>query len=225
MDEVKNYPPYLDYPKSYTASADEHKHKIKTSFARIIVEGTPTKPYYNIEYFDPTDKEYHIGFGSYYLDNVFNWFAEEFEITESHTDTDTDYISRAALLARYDAEHVGPPGRARELIATAPAADVVPVVHGELTERIRELLQAEQDGRLLVLPCKVGDRIYRVIDDCTFPGDCGTKRMCKGCEYRNLFIEKTTFRLYLLTDEGKLRRGYYRTREEAEKALEGNKNY
>ena len=121
----------MDYPKPYKASADEHKHKIKTSFARIIVEGTPAKPYYNIEYFDPTDKEYHIGFGSYYLDNVFNWFAEEFEITESHTDTDTDYISRAALLARYDAEHVGPPGRARELMATAPAADVVPVVHGQ----------------------------------------------------------------------------------------------
>lgn len=134
MNEVKDYPPYLDYPKSYTASADEHKHKIKTSFARIVVEGTPEKPYYNIEYFDPMDKEYHIGFGSYYLDNVFNWLAEEFEITEPRTDTDTDCISRAALLARYDAEHVGPPGRARELMATAPAADVTPVVHGRWIE-------------------------------------------------------------------------------------------
>lgn len=177
-----------NYISLEAVSADECKHKIKTPFARIVAEGTPEKPYYNIWYFDPADGECHIGFGSYYLDNVFNWLAEEFEITEPHT-------------------------------------DVVPVVHGELTERIRELLQAEQDGRLLVLPCKVGDRIYRVIDDCTFPGDCGTKRMCKGCEYRNLFIEKTTFRLYLLTDEGKLRRGYYRTREEAEKALEGNKDY
>lgn len=54
----------------------------------------------------------------------------------------------------------------------------------EFTEHIRELLRAEKDGRLVVLPCRVGDRIYRVIDDCTFPGDCGTKRMCKGCEYR-----------------------------------------
>ena len=90
----------------------------------------------------------------------------------------------------------------------------------EFTEHIRELLRAEKDGRLVVLPCRVGDRIYRVVDDCTFPGDCGTKRMCKGCEYRNLFIEQTRFRLYLLTDDGKLRRGYYRTREEAEKALE-----
>ena len=90
----------------------------------------------------------------------------------------------------------------------------------EFTEHIRELLRAEKDGRLVVRPCRVGDRIYRVVDDCTFPGDCGTKRVCKGCEYRNLFIEQTRFRLYLLTDDGKLRRGYYRTREEAEKALE-----
>ena len=92
----------------------------------------------------------------------------------------------------------------------------------EFTEHIRELLRTEKDGRVVVLPCRVGDRIYRVVDDCTFPGDCGTKRMCKGCEYRNLFIEQTRFRLYLLTDDGKLRRGYYSTREEAEKALEGN---
>ena len=42
----------------------------------------------------------------------------------------SDCISRKALLDRYDAEHVGPPGRARELMATAPAADVTPVVHG-----------------------------------------------------------------------------------------------
>lgn len=39
-------------------------------------------------------------------------------------------IEREALIARYDAEHVGPPGRARELIATAPAADVAEVRHG-----------------------------------------------------------------------------------------------
>ena len=39
-----------------------------------------------------------------------------------------DCISRAALLAAYDAAHVGPPGGARKLIEEAPAADVVPVV-------------------------------------------------------------------------------------------------
>ena len=29
--------------------------------------------------------------------------------------------------------------------------------------RLRELAQAEKDGRLVVLPCKVGDMVYRVI--------------------------------------------------------------
>lgn len=41
-----------------------------------------------------------------------------------------EYISRRELLARYDAEHEGTPGRARELIKQAPAADVAEVRHG-----------------------------------------------------------------------------------------------
>lgn len=41
-----------------------------------------------------------------------------------------EYISRRELLARYDAEHEGTPGRARELIKQTPAADVAPVRHG-----------------------------------------------------------------------------------------------
>lgn len=75
-----------DYISRETASADSGRNKIKTLFARIVVEGTPGKPYYNIWYFDPSDGECRIGFGSYCLDNVFNWLAEEFEITEPHTD-------------------------------------------------------------------------------------------------------------------------------------------
>ena len=57
--------------------------KIKTHFAKIIVEGTAKKPCYNILYFDPADDEYHIGFGSYYLEYVFKWLSEEFEIVEN----------------------------------------------------------------------------------------------------------------------------------------------
>lgn len=47
----------------------------------------------------------------------------------------SDFISRKALLARYDAEHIGLPGRARELIATAPAADVREVQHERWLKR------------------------------------------------------------------------------------------
>ena len=62
------------------AEATNEATKHRTHFAKIIVEGTAEKPYYNILYFDPTDKEYHIGFGSYYLKYVFQWLKEEFEI-------------------------------------------------------------------------------------------------------------------------------------------------
>ena len=57
------------------------REKIKTHFARIVVGGTAEKPCYGILYFDPSDGEYHQGFGSYVLEYVFNWLAEEFEIT------------------------------------------------------------------------------------------------------------------------------------------------
>lgn len=87
-------------------------------------------------------------------------------------------------------------------------------------DRLAEYEDAEEQGLLVRLPCKVGETVYQVIDDCALPGDCGTKRMCKGCEYRILFIDEVVFHLCELTDSGKLRSGYYPTREAAEKALE-----
>lgn len=39
-----------------------------------------------------------------------------------------EYISRAGIIAEYDRQHQGPPGRAREIMETFPAADVRPVV-------------------------------------------------------------------------------------------------
>lgn len=64
-----------------TVSQMMNEPKIKTHFARIVVCGTEQNPYYNILYYDPSDKEYHIGWGSYNLSYVRQWFAEEFEIT------------------------------------------------------------------------------------------------------------------------------------------------
>lgn len=41
------------------------------------------------------------------------------------------YIEREKVLAEYDRQHKGPPGGARKIIETFPAADVRPVVHGK----------------------------------------------------------------------------------------------
>ena len=77
-----------DYISREAASADECKHKIKTPFAKIIVEGKAGDPYYSILYLDPADGECHIGFSSYYLDNVFGWLATKFEVTEPCADVE-----------------------------------------------------------------------------------------------------------------------------------------
>ena len=73
------------------ASASETQ-KIKTHFAKIIVEGTADNPYYSILYYDPTEKEYYNGYGSYYIENVFGWLSEYFEIIENaQTNADCKY--------------------------------------------------------------------------------------------------------------------------------------
>ena len=41
-----------------------------------------------------------------------------------------DLILRTYVLAEYDRQHKGPPGRARKIIEDAPAVDATPVVHG-----------------------------------------------------------------------------------------------
>ena len=56
--------------------------KIKTHHARIVVDGTADKPYYSIEWYDPEKKEYYLGYSSYFIENVFNWLSECFEIVE-----------------------------------------------------------------------------------------------------------------------------------------------
>ena len=86
-------------------------------------------------------------------------------------------------------------------------------------DRLRELAEADREGRCVVLPCKIGGPVWRLYDDCDFPGDCYTKQKCRGCEYRNLFIEEQAFCLSMLCQNGKLAPPYYTIRAEAEAAL------
>ena len=81
---------------------------------------------------------------------------------------------------------------------------------------IRELLKAEKDGRLVVLPCKVGDTIYR-------RGDPIKKIYEWQIAYVEVYEDETVFvddsdNTFVEADIGKT---VFLTREEAEKALEG----
>lgn len=86
----------------------------------------------------------------------------------------------------------------------------------EFTEHIRELLRAEKDGRLVVLPCKVGDTIYRC-------GDPIKKTYEWQIAYVEVYEDETVFvddsdNTFVEADIGKT---VFLTREAAEKALEG----
>ena len=85
----------------------------------------------------------------------------------------------------------------------------------EFTEHIRELLRAEKDGRLVVLPCKVGDTIYRC-------GDPIKKIYEWQIAYVEVYEDETVFvddsdNTFVEADIGKT---VFLAREEAEKALE-----
>jgi hypothetical protein len=85
-----------------------------------------------------------------------------------------EYIEREALLAEYDRVHVGPPGGARKLIEVAPAADVVPVVHGRWVQVICHV--EFEDGFV--------DRLYECCSRCHEPNGRKATNYCPNCGAR-----------------------------------------
>ena len=92
-------------------------------------------------------------------------------------------------------------------------------------ERIRELLKADKDGRLVALPCKVGDRLYEVTGRKTISV---YKVRAIRVELFGLFIEWDivegfVWRSLSGINAGEIGKTVFFTREEAEKALEAMK--
>ena len=77
------------------------------------------------------------------------------------------------------------------------------------------LIRAQADGRLVVLPCKVGDKLYRVFDGNISEHE--VQNMKYFARQRRLGIDMTPF----FPDAGKfIGKTVFFTREEAEAALE-----
>ena len=72
-------------------------------------------------------------------------------------------------------------------------------------ERALELLKADREGRVLVLPCKIGDTVYRI------------QYVQKENGRYRMGVAELKFTLLCLYEMGKR---IFLTREEAEKALE-----
>ena len=60
--------------------------KIKTHFAKVIVDVIEDKAYYSILYFDPRDGEFHIGYSSYVIENTLDWLRNNFELIDGSID-------------------------------------------------------------------------------------------------------------------------------------------
>ena len=82
-------------------------------------------------------------------------------------------------------------------------------VFGIAPDRLRELARADQDGRCVVLPCKVGDTVYRVVTPT--PGPPLLSEM-------KITTMKQAASLVNLVGKHKLV-SYYLTREDAEAAV------
>lgn len=87
-------------------------------------------------------------------------------------------------------------------------------------DRLRELAQAERDGRCVVLPCKKGDTVYRIVNDVT---PHITKDRCTDIKIKDGYVW-----VYLIGNRvmGKWNFGelLFLTREEAEAALKEREN-
>jgi hypothetical protein len=106
--------------------------------------------------------------------------------------------------------------------------------YGVSVDRIGEICEAERDGRLVVLPCKVGDTVFTIELDCKDNPDhsqmcfCWNKS-CKECdksylrvwENRNKTadIRSIVAEMGLCGESGGFGKTVFLTREEAEAAL------
>ena len=87
--------------------------------------------------------------------------------------------------------------------------------------RLRELAEADKDGRCVVLPCKVGQRVFALLDTDKHISECEVKQIGMGNEIGFIGLEPIGARG---REDGVALNGFgktvFLTREEAEKALQ-----
>lgn len=91
--------------------------------------------------------------------------------------------------------------------------------------RLRELAEADKDGRLVVLPCKMGQRVFALLDTDKHISECEVKQIGLGNKIGFIGLEPigARGREYGVALNG-FDKTVFLTREEAEKALEVRKD-
>ena len=91
----------------------------------------------------------------------------------------------------------------------------------EALDRFRQLAEADKAGRLVALPCKVGDTVYRIVRDADPHIARDEVRNIYFADDMTLCVELVGGRIILSEKFGKT---VFLTREEAERALEAMKD-
>ena len=100
-------------------------------------------------------------------------------------------------------------------------------------DRLEQICAADKDGRCVVLPCKVGDAVYKISYDCTKrirynPFDengCSTAEICLKCDTHPCDIHKTVIPVtvkskdWMWENKAAFGKTVFLTSAEAEKAL------
>lgn len=88
-----------------------------------------------------------------------------------------------------------------------------------IINKLSEYEDLEEQGRLVVLPCKVGDTVWGVIFDTRDCPHCVGLSGCFGCSKANpVDVYRTDFKLHMVEEIGKT---VFLTRAEAEDAMKG----
>jgi hypothetical protein len=91
--------------------------------------------------------------------------------------------------------------------------------------RLRELAEADKDGRLVVLPCKVGDKVWANLDGMRYPRKCVIEFVNIGSHVTTIvFSTVDGLREQYGANPNSFGKTVFLIREEAEKALEAMKN-
>ena len=123
-----------------------------------------------------------------------------------------DFVDR---LAAYEDTGLYPESvEALKLSMMGKAISEITEFDGLPIDRLRELAEADRDGRVVVLPCKVGDTVYLLFAGNPNNPVISTLKINTVAEAVKL-IGKMGMHKYI---------GTFRTREEAEKALEAIQN-
>ena len=96
---------------------------------------------------------------------------------------------------------------------------------GVEADRLRELAEADRDGRCVVLPCKVGQRVFALMDMDKHISECEVTQIGMGNKIGFIGLEPigARGREYGVSLNG-FGKTVFLTREEAEKALEARKD-